>query len=170
MTSCSTTRLFAGLTSYSTDNPATSTSDHSARLDFGGVSNSQANASFQNNDLEVVEESIPFSIPSIKVQEDPIVEDKMKEASTATTASPSDADIDESETDTKKDGNRKARRRKSATPELKMSDRERQKREEMDQSSDQLIITLNPEQSSEEHVQLMKYLRDMQKQEVVIEI
>ena len=66
-------------------------------------------------------------------------------------------------------GTRKAKKRQSV-PELRMSDRERQKRAEMDRSSDQLIVTLSAEQSDEEHLNLMKYLRELQKQEIIIEV
>lgn len=51
-----------------------------------------------------------------------------------------------------------------------VTEREKIKRQEMDRAGDQLIITLNPEQSNREHIQLMKYLREMQKQEIIIEI
>jgi hypothetical protein len=55
-------------------------------------------------------------------------------------------------------------------PELRMSDWERKKREEMDQSSDPLIVSLTAEQSKKEEINLMKYLREFQKQDIVIEV
>jgi hypothetical protein len=65
---------------------------------------------------------------------------------------------------------RRGRRKANIEPELRMSDKERRKREEMDRSSDQLIIALSPEQSDEEQIQLMKQFREMQKQEIIIEV
>ena len=70
----------------------------------------------------------------------------------------------------KKEQRRKKKNKNNKTPELTMSDRERKKREEMDHSSDQLIFTLNTEESNQEHLNLMRYLREMQKQEIVIEL
>mmetsp|Transcript_11492 Transcript_11492/g.18760 ORF Transcript_11492/g.18760 Transcript_11492/m.18760 type:complete len:186 (+) Transcript_11492:89-646(+) len=61
-------------------------------------------------------------------------------------------------------------RTRGGNPELRMSDRERKKREEMDHSSDPLIVSLTAEQSEMEHVNLMKHLRELQKQEIVIEV
>lgn len=61
-------------------------------------------------------------------------------------------------------------RRKTSRPVLKMTDHERKKREEMDRSADQLITYLSSEQSNVEHINRMKHLRELQKQEIIIEV
>ena len=65
---------------------------------------------------------------------------------------------------------RKERRKVNSAPELIMTDKERRKREEMDKSSDELIIALSAEQSDEEKIQMMRQLREMQKHDIVIEV
>jgi hypothetical protein len=128
----------------------------------------QKNSSFQTD--ESSEDTLKEEFSDIKVQ--PIVEEKVTDTDTDTTTE-TDAEDKTSGYSAQRRKIRQEQRRKktkNTTPELTLSDRERKKREEMDRSSDQLIITLNPEQSKEEHLNLMRYLREMQKQEIVIEI
>jgi hypothetical protein len=128
----------------------------------------QKNSSFQTD--ESSEDTLKEEFSDIKVQ--PIVEEKVTDTDADTTTE-TDAEDKTSGYSAQRRKIRQEQRRKktkNTTPELTLSDRERKKREEMDRSSDQLIITLNPEQSKEEHLNLMRYLREMQKQEIVIEI
>jgi hypothetical protein len=79
-------------------------------------------------------------------------------------------EINSSTSDASMNSNRRERRKGQTVPELKMTERERQKREQMDRSSDDLIIPLNSEQSDVEKLNMLRDLRELQKQEIIIEV
>lgn len=165
LSSCSITEV-SGFSSSSVDStpilsaPSLEYIDASPPLIFNMAAHSDNNTSVQT---DAQSDSLEETISNIKLQAHSVTDDKLE------------SNIDEIpydyDTTTKKKESKKEQRRKSRSiPELQMSDREKKRRDEMDRSGDQLILTLNTEQSNEEHLNLMRYLREMQKQEIVIEL